>query len=144
VPQDYLDGLEPATWTPGWMRTLGATDWPRAGVFILLDDTGTVVGFAHLCASRDATADAGVGEVTAIYLAPQVWRRGGGRMLMEAALETLGDAGFVSVILWVLDSNSPARQFYEALGFRTDGASAALSIGGADLTELRYSMSLRG
>jgi GNAT superfamily N-acetyltransferase len=143
VPQEHLDGLDAAARAASWQRAIAAADWPRAGVLVLVDDRGTVIGFAHVCPSRDGDTEGQAGELSAIYLAPQTWRQGGGSMLMHAAVECMREAGVSSVTLWVLDGNRPARMFYEAFGFRADGISAGLTIGGAALTEVRYSLSLR-
>ncbi len=143
VPQEHLDGLDAASRVPSWQRTIAAADWPRAGAFVLVNDRDNVLGFAHVCPSRDGDAGAQVGELSAMYLAPQTWRKGGGSVLMIAALECMREAGFRSVTLWVLEGNQRARMFYEAFGFRADAGSAALNIGGAELTEVRYSLSLR-
>lgn len=142
VPQQHLDGLDAAARVPSWQSAIEAADWPRAGALVLVDDRNTVIGFAHVCPSRDGDAEGEVGELSAIYLAPQTWRRGGGSMLMHAAVECMREAGVSSVTLWVLDGNQPARMFYEAFGFRADGSSAGLNIAGAELTEVRYSLPL--
>src|SRR4051812_32284506 len=52
-----------------------------------LVDGGEVVGFTGFGPSRDDDAGADVGEVTSIYLAPQRWGRGGGRLLMRTAVD---------------------------------------------------------
>jgi len=61
---------------------------------------------------------------------------------MAAALGRLGGAGFGQVILWVLDSNARARRFYEAGGWRADGAVKRDDSFGISLTEVRYRRSL--
>ncbi len=60
-----------------------------------------------------------------------------GSALLNAGLSDLaGRAERVS--LWVLRDNLPARGFYERHGFETDGASKAITLGGAQLVEVRY------
>ena len=72
IPQGYLDSLHPEDRVEGWQQVLSATDWPREGVFLLVDESGAsgvdprssevgpgaseaepeggeVVGFSHIC-----------------------------------------------------------------------------------------------
>ena len=37
IPQGYLDSLHPKDRVEGWEQVLAATDWPREGVFLLVD-----------------------------------------------------------------------------------------------------------
>jgi ribosomal protein S18 acetylase RimI-like enzyme len=136
VPQDHLDGLSIEQRTRAWTGTLDALD-PRAAILVLVDD-GTVVGFAHVCPSRDPGAGPGVGEITSIYLHPSQWRRGGGRALMSAALDALRQRGFTDAILWVLRTNVRAQRFYESTGWLADGATKYEPIGGTQIEEVRY------
>ncbi|HXB49020.1 MAG TPA: GNAT family N-acetyltransferase [Streptosporangiaceae bacterium] len=80
---------------------------------------------------------------SAIYLAPDSWGRGLGRELMTAALTYLADLGYDEVTLWVLDTNARARRFYEAAGFRPDGAIKVDDSRSFPLREVRYRRSLR-
>jgi GNAT superfamily N-acetyltransferase len=141
LPQDYLDGLDPAARVPARRQLLEASDLPRTGTLVAADD-GQVVGFAHVGPSRDEDADSSVGEVFAIYLAPGAWGKGHGRELMAAALADLVQAGYRQATLWVLEPNARARRFYEAAGFRPDGASMEDDSRGFPLAEIRYRRAL--
>jgi ribosomal protein S18 acetylase RimI-like enzyme len=57
---------------------------------------------------------------------------------MSAALETLARAGYREATLWVLETNARARRFYEAGGWRGDGAVRQDEVDGVLLTDLRY------
>ena len=143
MPQDYLDGLDPAHRLPRWIQSLREADWSRGGCFVVADDDGLLAGFADVCRSRDDDAESDkVGEVRAIYLAPDAWGKGLGRELMAAALTHLARLGYAEVTLWVLDTNARARRFYEAAGFRSDGAIKADGSRGFPLKEVRYRRSL--
>ncbi|WP_176159637.1 GNAT family N-acetyltransferase [Prosthecobacter debontii] len=96
-----------------------------------------VVGFCHLTPSRDQDSE-DAGEITSIYLAPEQKRRGLGRALVEASLALASAQGFERITLWVLVENLPARQFYEALGFRPDGMLKEETDGDVCLREMRY------
>lgn len=142
VPDAFLAGLSVERRTSAWKEIIGATSWPSTGVLVAENDAGEVAGFAHVCASRDDDARPDVGEVTSIYVAPDAWRRGAGRMLLDAATASLQAAGFTIVTLWVLDSNDPARRFYERMGWRPDGAVKVDDRGDFALRELRYATDL--
>ena len=137
VPQDYLDALSVEQRRIAWTSIYGDTDWPSTGILVLIDD-GAIVGFAHICQSRDDDATSADGELTAIYLRRAAWGHGGGRELMTVALAALGQAAFTAATLWVLDSNDRARRFYEAGDWHWDGTDKLDVIGGQHIRELRY------
>ncbi|MDR0342291.1 MAG: GNAT family N-acetyltransferase [Nocardiopsaceae bacterium] len=138
LPQDFLDGLDPARRARYWERALGEAADQRYG--LLVADAGDrLAGFAHFCPSRDEDADpARTGELSSIYLLPESWGRGVGRQLMAAALAGLARAGYGQATLWVLDSNDRARRFYRVAGWAVDGAVKEEEGPGFTLTEVRY------
>ena len=138
VPQDYLDSLDAEQRRPVWERIVGEAQWPRAGTFVA-EEGEHVVGFASICPARDDDEEpADSGELAAIYLLPGAWGKGLGRELMSSALSALSDAGFGEATLWVLDTNSRARRFYEAAGWHADGAVKQDGTRGFVLNEVRY------
>jgi len=136
LPDAYLESLSVDRGESMWEEIVLDTDMDSR-VLVLIDGD-QVVGFAHTCPSRDEGAQRGVGELTSIYLAPEVWRRGGGRLLMEQGCEQLRDGGFRSVTLWVLETNDRARTFYEVLGWAPDGARKVDEQRGFPVVEVRY------
>ena len=138
MPQDYLDSLDLARREAGWQRWLGETR-SSAAVLAWEDGSGAVAGFVNVASSRDHDADPRrVGEVSAIYLLPEHWGRGAGRQLLEAGVAHLADIGCTEATLWVLESNRRARRFYEAGGWRPDGAVRTDESLGFPLDEVRY------
>ncbi len=77
-------------------------------VFVV-DDDGRIEGFASIGRARDPDAGDGVGELDALYLAPERWGCGLGAALHDAAIDELCFEGFNEATLWVLDSNARAR-----------------------------------
>jgi ribosomal-protein-alanine N-acetyltransferase len=61
------------------------------------------------------------GEILNLAVAPGGRRRGLGRALVDAMLDTLADRGVRHVYLEVRESNAPARALYAALGFAEAG-----------------------
>jgi len=119
VPQEYLDALRAEDRVAPWRATLETQPWP---VVLVLEEDGTMVGFAAVSPTRDDDLDHdAVGEVQAIYLDPSAWGRRQGDVLMKAALDELRAGGFTSACLWMLAVNDRARRFYERLGWAPDG-----------------------
>lgn len=102
---------------------------------------GEVAGFAAVGSSNDADGD-GVGELLAIYVEPAHWDAGIGRGLGVAADESLRALGFHEATLWVLEDNPRARRFYEAGGWRLDGATRTGTHLGVETREVRYRKAL--
>ena len=138
MPQDYLDGLDPARRRQLWDVVLAEDAWPRSGVLVA-ENEDRVAGFAHFRPARDEDEDPSlIAEITAIYLVPEVWGSGTGRALMTSSLDVLTHAGYREATLWVLDSNARARRFYESAGWRPDGTVKKDGSLGFPLTEIRY------
>jgi len=93
----------------------------RVRVFVAEAD-GAVGGFVSAGPSRDRDLE-GEGEIYAIYVQPELWGRGIGRALIDAAEQELRELGFAEAGLWVLEDNTRARRFYERRGWRENGES---------------------
>jgi GNAT superfamily N-acetyltransferase len=86
------------------------------------EDCGEIIlGFVTFSRSRDPDAP-DHGEVAALYVDPERYEGGVGRMLMAEARRRLWEAGFTDALLWVLDGNDRAARFYEGEGWTADGA----------------------
>jgi RimJ/RimL family protein N-acetyltransferase len=128
VPDSVLDGRSVEDCTAMWERGI-----PRGGVWVgLVDDE--VAGFICVGPSREPDAEF---ELYAIYVLARAWDTGLGYELAEAALHGQRD-----VVLWVFDENPRARRFYERFGFRADGTTRTETIGGAELEEVRYRLTV--
>ena len=85
-----------------------------------------------------------VGELYAIHVLPEFWRKGCGRALWQRACKELRRAGFKEATVWVLEANARGRHFYHGEKFELDpSASKEARIGGVTLPEIRYRMQLR-
>ena len=73
-----------------------------------------------------------------VYLLPEYTGNGYGRKLVEKAIFELKKLGYKKIILWVLEENMNARQFYEHLGFVNSGEVLDDNIGGKDVREIAY------
>ena len=128
LDQDFLDAR---TLELSEERSLHAF---HAGISTLLaKDNDEVIGFADYGPCRDEDMQ-GAGEVYAIYLLSNYYGQGVGAGLMNAAIQDM--PGCDKVVVWVLKGNERAIRFYERLGFRFDGKSQTLDLGG-EVTSLR-------
>ncbi|HJU48987.1 MAG TPA: GNAT family N-acetyltransferase [Gaiellaceae bacterium] len=116
LPDDVLDGFDVDAAGRRWTAAV-ASPRPDSAVFVA-EREGGVVGFAAVAGVED---EAGVGEVEAVYVAPEHQERGLGRGLLDAAVGSLSALGFTEGILWVAAANHGARGFYERLGWGPDG-----------------------
>jgi GNAT superfamily N-acetyltransferase len=143
IPQDHLDGLDPAERAGRWRRTLEIIDRARADILVA-DSGGEVVGFAGYGPCRDADADPGrTGQLATIYLLPEVWGTGTGRKLLAAAVDGLAALGYLEATLWVLNSNDRGRRFYVKAGWTEDDLTRVDDSLGVTLNEVRYRFRLR-
>lgn len=119
LADEILAKLDITRRAKGWRIRLAEA---RGPVLVLEDEAG-IRGFCALDTCHDDDLDgAATGEILAIYLDPQIWRRGFGRMLCDRACEQLRERGFVCAVLWTMQGNESARHFYKAMGFVPDGA----------------------
>jgi ribosomal protein S18 acetylase RimI-like enzyme len=134
VPDALLAGLSVERRVRAWSDMLNAGE--AAPAILVAERDGAIVGFGSACRARD-TALGTDGEVTSIYLLDASKRQGIGGLLFRALLAWLSARGCVSTGLWVLDTNAPARRFYEAMGGRT-GATKIDRRKDATLHEIAY------
>jgi GNAT superfamily N-acetyltransferase len=143
LPQEFLDGLTVEPRVTAWHGIVADSDWPRSGVIVAAEDD-VLLGFVHFSPTRDDDCDrATVGEVTTIYVRPDLFGQGVGGGLMSAALTALRDAEYVEAALWVLEHNARAIAFYTAGGWRPDGDRKDDEVAGVGVTEIRYRRGLR-
>ena len=136
VPAAYLAGLSYSRRESVWTEII-ATAPKTASAVVAETADGEVIGFAN--GGPERTGDGTYqGELYSIYLLESHQRRGVGRRLVSAVAQRLVDAGFSSMLVWVLEGNVPARRFYESLGGERVG-SQVITIGGKDVVEVSYS-----
>ena len=134
VPYDYLDAIDVAEWAERQRRNMETAPLGLISFVALIHEQ--VVGWAACGRNRESDSPY-ASELYTIYLLPAHWRRGIGRLLMKAAVQSLIEHGMGSMILWVLAENWPARHFYETLGGQYV-SERGIEIGGACLREVSY------
>ena len=129
VPKDYLDSIPQGHWVSN-------LDHQDRNTLVCVDND-KLVGTSSFSKSRFEQFQ-GWGEIISIYLLPDYFGKGYGKLLMEAVLSELKGQGYENVFLWVLEENSRARNFYGQFGFLPTDDFLDVNIGGKDLREIRY------
>jgi len=138
LPDDYLLGLRAEDRA---QRYDFAVRDPVRPTTLVADEADTVLGFATISPARDQDL-AGHGELCALYVEPDCWRRGIGQALASAARGELYRLGFRQAALWVIAGNARAEKFYRADGWSHDGVHRAHQIANVRLDTVRYSRAL--
>lgn len=111
-----------------------------AGVGVLVStERDRIVGYSSYAAADDP----GWGELRAIYVDPDFQGRGHGSRLLEATEAAIDYRGYESALLWVIDRNTSARNFYEHRGWTLGAPFRLEDIGGTQVTLVRYETRLR-
>lgn len=134
LPDDYLKHLRPEDRAE---RYDFATRDPQNPHTIVAVEAGAIRGFATTAPSRDADL-ADYGELGALYVDPDYWRRGIGMTLVSAARERLAALGFENALLWVLVGNVRADRFYRNDHWAPDGLQRTDTVWGVPVNEIRY------
>jgi len=116
LPDATLDGLDVSARAERWRKNLAEA---ASVTFVACAGDGRGLGFAS--AGPHRAGGAITGELYAIYLLDDAKRTGIGRALYAEATAWLRAHAMTSMIVWVLEDNPPARQFYEAMGGVLDG-----------------------
>lgn len=78
-----------------------------------------------------------VGEIYALYLLHRAKRYGLGSEMLDLSVRWLAAAGMTSMVIWVLENNTHARHFYEAMGGK-QGETLRSTVAGFPVVELSY------
>jgi len=136
LPDKLLDGLEVSERAAPWAHWISGS-----GVHTLVAELGQeLVGFIRLCPARPiADPPPNAMEITHLYVHPSRQHGGTGTALLDRAIDLADEERYAWLILWVLEANRSARQFYERFGFEPDGARRTdPGFLGNDAAEVRY------
>jgi len=134
LPDDYLDGLNASDRASRY--TFGDVSSLATATTVAVDGEA-ICGFATTGHCRDSDAP-DAGEVLAIYVDPDWWDHGIGRMLIRDARDRMAAQGFPDAVLWVLVGNERAERFYRHDGWILDGQRRNEQVHGITVDEIRY------
>lgn len=137
IPDTYLDNMQMEENVLQWRTILQALPAKEDSlrVYVATSDD-EVIGFVSVFKLAEPKLGKD-GEINAIYIRPQWQRCGIGKRMMHKAARSLQEMGCQSCVIWVIDGNSPARNFYEELGGEIL-IEQDFSWDGLDLTEVGY------
>ncbi|MEX0902802.1 MAG: GNAT family N-acetyltransferase [Pseudohongiellaceae bacterium] len=137
MPKSILDNLDRDARRVMWTNAIAEQPSETA----VSTNSDHVTGFANFGKYRDNEDVDHCGEIRAIYVLERYWRNGVGSKLLEYAMVSLG-RDYQEAVLWVLDSNMRAIEFYQRHGFFRDGAVKTELISGVALNEIRLSRTI--
>ena len=141
VPDEYLDSLSIPERASKLEKMIEENKKKKIHNFVIEEDK-TIVGILTVGENTDDDLTPNVGQLYVIYIHPDHEGKGFGSMLMNKAIETLKADGYTKVTLWVLDTNSKARSWYEHKGWKVEGKTKVDKRNGFDLNEVRYIIDL--
>jgi GNAT superfamily N-acetyltransferase len=143
LPPGTLARIPPGDRERMW-RGIIAAPGPRRRVLVAGPPGGAPRGFALWSPTRDPDRDpAATAELCAIYVHPDAWGAGLGRVLMARGAALARGDGFADATLWVVRDNARARRFYARAGWAPDGATRVEEVLGTPVAEVRYATGLR-
>ena len=122
-------------------RELFATRAPDGpGRVWVADLDGRVIGYATTSPGKDTWLPPpdGAGEITNLYLDPDVIGSGIGRLLYEHAVADLAARGFDPLVVWAFRDNARAIGFYERMGLAIDVPEHAWVLAGVPCPIVRF------
>lgn len=141
LPAAYLDSLRAPELAARWHQRVRAQARSRAlsnDVWVV-EERDEVAGFALLGPCRDGDEVAGfAGEVLMLYVHPRHTGRGLGGCLLAHCLDALTRRQYYWSVIWVLEKNRRAQEFYLRMGLRPDGSRRWDRFGGRAVPVLRY------
>lgn len=130
----YLDGPVFEERLAVWAQR--TSDRQTAQFTVVADDAGTIVGFAHTFADLDPVWGS---YLENLHAAPDRKGQGiGTRLMAESAAWVDANAKLKSLYLFVLEKNTPAQHFYDAVGGEHTDAEVRTGADGSRNTALRY------
>ena len=107
---------------------------------------GSVIGYATTSPAKAnwLPPPEGAGELTNLYLDPDVIGSGVGRLLYEHAVNDLRERGFDPLVVWAFRDNHRARRFYDGRGLPIDVPEHALVLGDVPCPIIRFRGDLAG
>jgi len=141
ISETYLADLSIEKRESKWIDIFTKADPEKANFIAEVD--GGIIGFCSVGSTRETDPVDKSGELYAIYIDPEFAGKGVGSSLMKEGLFFLKEKGYTKATLWVLETNIATREFYEKKGWKQEGESKVVEIGGQQVVEILYSIELK-
>ena len=118
----------------GWLK--------RANAYTAVSRHQTILtGFTTIHKKK---GDESLAEIAAYFVHPEYWRQGIGLQLWTHLCEESTSLEIQKFVVWVLDNNQRAKQFYASLGFKSNGNTRTFLEHGAEtINEIQLSCLLK-
>ncbi len=118
IPARILGQITPEARLPVWKEWFSEASYDIT-VYV---ENRTTIGFTLTCPARNvANPPHNYGELSHLYLDPRVVGQGIGHILFQEATTQLQSKSYEGMLLWTLEKNAIARDFYESHNMRHDG-----------------------
>lgn len=115
VSDEYLNELSFHKMEKKWTNFINNSSRDKKYIFVADDDENGVIGFAS-CGIEREIVNSSNGELYAIYIMEDYQNRGIGRLLFNCVVKKLEELKFNFMLIWALEDNHEACQFYELMG----------------------------
>lgn len=112
IPYRALAGMVNRRGSDWWTRAIR-----RAATVLVVEIDGRIAGYTTIGRNR-ARELTQQGEIYELYLRPEYQGVGLGRRLFSAARRKLADHGLKGLVVWALEDNGLAMEFYARAGGR--------------------------
>ncbi len=118
VQPHILDSVTPAKRLTSWREWYALQ---RQSLYVT-SETDEILGFVRISPARPiANPPDNYGEITHLYLDPTSIAKGLGHRLFNHARQQLESSAYDGMLLWTLEGNTRARNFYQRHGMKFDG-----------------------
>lgn len=138
LPDEYLMHMRPEDRAEKYDFASGDPGMPKTIVAI---EREVILGFATTAPCRDPDLPSH-GELCALYVDPDHWRKGVGSILVAETRRRLASQGFSHALLWMLAGNRQADPFYRRDKWLPDGKTRRETVWGVSVDEVRYRRTL--
>jgi GNAT superfamily N-acetyltransferase len=115
VSNEYLNGLTYDKKEKVWQNIINDAMKDEKHIFIAEDEEVGVIGFTS-CGPEREGENLYKGELYAIYIIKEFQNHGIDKLLFNRVVEKLNEIGIHSMIIWALEGNYSACNFYKSNG----------------------------
>lgn len=137
IPDSFLDSMSIQDYKEKIEKQLKENTEGKYHNLVFIEDS-QIVGILTVGCNTDGDLPKEYGQLYSIYLLPGYEGMGIGSKLLVEGLSLLRTDGYKKATLWVLDTNTKARSWYEHKGWEVEGKTNVDKRDTFDLNEVRY------